>query len=125
MVEYWDNGSRWGRGSSCSSSSHGLEDTPARESHKICLHIRYETKYFLHIKIVINITILFFSIAPDTHNTVAEEFFIPPGDVLLHTGDFTDMGLPEDVDQFVTFITSQPHPHKVGTMSAMNASSKV
>ena len=39
---------------------------------------------------------------------------MPPGDVLLHGGDFSNVGLPSDVDKFVVFMASQPHPHKVG-----------
>ncbi len=49
----------------------------------------------------------------DTHGLVKDNYEIPPGDVLLHAGDFSNVGLPRDIDKFVAFITSKPHPHKV------------
>ena len=38
---------------------------------------------------------------------------IPDGDVLLHAGDFTNVGLQSDVEQFVQFLKSLPHRHKI------------
>ena len=43
-----------------------------------------------------------------------DEFFeVPPGDVLLHAGDFSNIGMSQDIQKFADFLTSQPHPHKV------------
>ena len=38
---------------------------------------------------------------------------LPPGDVLLHAGDFSNTGLPKEIDKFIAFLTEQPHPIKV------------
>ncbi len=40
-------------------------------------------------------------------------FIAAKGDVLIHAGDFTGTGLPGEVDKFVTWLTAQPHKHKV------------
>ena len=41
----------------------------------------------------------------DTH-TQAEVIrkALPPGDVLIHTGDFTQIGSPAQIDEFNTFL---------------------
>lgn len=38
---------------------------------------------------------------------------LPPGDILIHCGDMTDTGKASEVDSFVKWFASQPHPHKV------------
>ena len=41
----------------------------------------------------------------DTHNHA--DYFadvLPPGDVFLHAGDFTYLGLPQEVEQFNAFL---------------------
>lgn len=38
---------------------------------------------------------------------------IPEGDVLIHAGDFTNIGKPEEIQGFSEFLGSLPHPHKV------------
>lgn len=48
----------------------------------------------------------------DTHNKT-NNLVVPPGDVLLHGGDFSNVGLPRDVEKFHDFLTAQPHEHKV------------
>lgn len=48
----------------------------------------------------------------DTHN-LTDQLFIPPGDVLLHAGDFSMIGSPDQVQHFDTFMANQPHPVKV------------
>lgn len=48
----------------------------------------------------------------DTH-TRTDKLVVPPGDVLVHAGDFSNIGLPKDVDKFRRFLEDQPHPHKV------------
>lgn len=50
----------------------------------------------------------------DTHSLVEKlENFVPHGDVLLHTGDFTSVGLPEAIQKFDTFLAQLPHKVKV------------
>ncbi|XP_005105670.1 metallophosphoesterase MPPED2 [Aplysia californica] len=50
----------------------------------------------------------------DTHSRVEKlEGFVPPGDVLLHTGDFTQIGLPKAVEEFDRFLGEQPHRAKI------------
>lgn len=41
----------------------------------------------------------------DTHSTVEKlKDFVPPGDVLLHAGDFTMQGFPKAVKEFDDFL---------------------
>jgi Icc-related predicted phosphoesterase len=59
----------------------------------------------------------------DTHNDTNQlRFSIPPGDILIHCGDFTErkdwFGLepkqiPSSVKNFVEFMASLPHKHKL------------
>ena len=42
---------------------------------------------------------------------------VPPGDVLIHAGDFSNIGLPKDVEKFKMFLDDLPHPHKVRVLS--------
>jgi Icc-related predicted phosphoesterase len=48
----------------------------------------------------------------DTHGQ-HERFELPPGDMLLHAGDFTAMGTLRQVRQFTTWLAKQPYRHKV------------
>lgn len=46
----------------------------------------------------------------DTHNNA--DYFadvLPPGDVFLHAGDFTYLGLPSEVERFNTFLGNMWH----------------
>ena len=49
----------------------------------------------------------------DTHNRTNPDTIIPEGDVLLHAGDFTMVGAPGEIEQFVGFMRTLPHKHKV------------
>eukprot|EP00735_Rhodelphis_limneticus_P014193 TRINITY_DN8193_c0_g1::TRINITY_DN8193_c0_g1_i1::g.7222::m.7222 TRINITY_DN8193_c0_g1::TRINITY_DN8193_c0_g1_i1::g.7222 ORF type:complete len:264 (+),score=15.28,sp/O15442/MPPD1_HUMAN/46.40/4e-74,Metallophos/PF00149.23/4.5e-11,Metallophos_2/PF12850.2/5.4e-09 TRINITY_DN8193_c0_g1_i1:200-991(+) len=48
----------------------------------------------------------------DTHS-LTEQLTIPPGDLLIHAGDFTNIGHPDDVFKFAKFLDTLPHPHKL------------
>jgi len=48
----------------------------------------------------------------DTHN-VTESLVLPEGDVLLHAGDFTEIGEPLEVQAFVEFLKAQQFAHKI------------
>lgn len=48
----------------------------------------------------------------DTHNK-AGSLKIPPGDVILHSGDFSGMGEPKEIETFERFLSSLPHRHKI------------
>lgn len=48
----------------------------------------------------------------DTHSKTSQ-LSVPPGDVLLHAGDFSNVGLPGDIEKFNAFLGSLPHPYKV------------
>jgi len=54
-----------------------------------------------------------FVVLSDTHEKVSEIKEIPPGDVLLHAGDFTLHCKPEKVVDFNTFLGTLPHKHKI------------
>lgn len=38
---------------------------------------------------------------------------VPEGDVLIHAGDFSNVGTESDIEHFRVFLDSLPHPHKV------------
>lgn len=48
----------------------------------------------------------------DTHD-MADCLLIPPGDVLLHAGDLTMVGLQDEVERFNDLLLSLPHQHKI------------
>ncbi len=48
----------------------------------------------------------------DTHNQT-DHLTLPPGDVLIHAGDFSMVGSPDEVRHFDDFLARQPHPVKV------------
>ena len=48
----------------------------------------------------------------DTHSKT-NVMSIPPGDILLHSGDFSRMGEKKDILGFNKFLSSLPHRHKV------------
>ena len=48
----------------------------------------------------------------DTH-THTSDFSLPPGDILIHAGDFSKTGLPEEVATFNDFLSKQPFAYKI------------
>ncbi|CAJ2501612.1 Uu.00g044650.m01.CDS01 [Anthostomella pinea] len=46
----------------------------------------------------------------DTHNTRPG---LPPGNLLIHAGDLTENGSFDELQAGLTWLSSQPHPHKV------------
>ena len=48
----------------------------------------------------------------DTHNRT-DGLAVPDGDVLLHAGDLTGHGKPDELAQAVRWLTSLPHAHKI------------
>ncbi len=48
----------------------------------------------------------------DTH-MAHKGFSIPDGNVLIHAGDATSSGTPDEVDRFLGWLAAQPHPHKI------------
>lgn len=53
-----------------------------------------------------------FVILADTHCR-HEELVIPPGDILVHIGDFCNEGTKEEALAFIEWFENQPHTHKV------------
>eukprot|EP00041_Stephanoeca_diplocostata_P002729 m.29398 g.29398 ORF g.29398 m.29398 type:complete len:312 (+) comp13710_c0_seq1:242-1177(+) len=49
----------------------------------------------------------------DTHGRIDETTTLPSGDVLVHCGDFSNIGSPTDIEKFARFLEAQPHRHKV------------
>ncbi|KAI0641459.1 Metallo-dependent phosphatase-like protein [Trametes meyenii] len=49
----------------------------------------------------------------DTHNTHDHLAPLPPGDILIHAGDFTNSGTEEETHAALRYLSSAPHPHKV------------
>lgn len=48
----------------------------------------------------------------DTHMS-HRGFSLPHGDVLIHSGDATSTGTPDEVDRFLRWFAAQAHPHKI------------
>lgn len=48
----------------------------------------------------------------DTH-TERERVVVPDGDVLVHAGDLTYRGRPDEIGYELDWLASLPHPHKV------------
>lgn len=48
----------------------------------------------------------------DTHNC-NEQISVPDGDVLIHAGDATIHGTPDEIYKFAKWFSSLPHKHKI------------
>lgn len=48
----------------------------------------------------------------DTHNTHNSQPPLPDGDILIHAGDLTISGTQHEHDDALSWLESQPHPHK-------------
>ncbi len=48
----------------------------------------------------------------DTHNK-HHRLELQPADLLIHAGDFSELGRQDEVQQFLNWFARQPHPHKV------------
>lgn len=48
----------------------------------------------------------------DTHNDL-HELEVPEGDMLIHAGDFTGRGSPQEVEAFAAQFAAYPHEHKI------------
>ncbi len=48
----------------------------------------------------------------DTHG-FHDRFEVPDGHILIHAGDMTWRGEPEQVEKFGLWLDKQPHPHKI------------
>jgi Icc-related predicted phosphoesterase len=48
----------------------------------------------------------------DTH-AKHKKIAIPDGDILIHAGDFSTYGYIHEVESFINWFASHPHPHKV------------
>ncbi|RIA91774.1 Metallo-dependent phosphatase-like protein [Glomus cerebriforme] len=50
----------------------------------------------------------------DTHNSIdPNKYQVPDGDIFIHAGDMTRVGMIEEVRETVNWIKSLPHEHKV------------
>ncbi|KAL7285594.1 hypothetical protein ACG7TL_000698 [Trametes sanguinea] len=49
----------------------------------------------------------------DTHSQHAQLGTLPDGDILIHAGDLTHSGTPEELRDALQWLASQPHPHKL------------
>ncbi len=48
----------------------------------------------------------------DTH-TAHDQIIVPDGDLLIHAGDISGVGRPEEITRFNDWLGTLPHPHKV------------
>lgn len=51
-------------------------------------------------------------IISDTHG-LHHQLHLPPGDLLIHTGDVSNRGTQKEVQDFLAWFSAQPHPHKI------------
>lgn len=63
----------------------------------------------------INKIIIRFVCISDTH-TLTNGLDLPKGDVLIHAGDFSNVGLPEDIDGFVNYLDTQDFKYKISKL---------
>ena len=49
----------------------------------------------------------------DTHNQHQQLINLPGADVIVHCGDFTDMGTEDEVLEFLNWFIELPYPHKI------------
>ena len=49
----------------------------------------------------------------DTHGHTNKDFHIPDGDVIVHAGDLTAHGSPDEFLKFIEWFVQLPHKHKV------------
>lgn len=49
----------------------------------------------------------------DTHNKHQQLTNLPAADVIVHCGDFTDMGTEEETLDFLNWFIDLPYPHKI------------
>lgn len=49
----------------------------------------------------------------DTHNKHQKLTKLPVADVIVHCGDFTDMGTEDEVLDFLNWFIELPYPHKI------------
>lgn len=54
-----------------------------------------------------------FVILSDTHCQHGKIDNIPNGDFLIHAGDFTSMGRPNEIHNFMKWFVNNPHKHKI------------
>jgi len=78
---------------------------------------RLSQKENYHIKQVSETTVndadgVTFVCISDTHSD-HQSMHIPPGDVLIHAGDFTRYGLVSEVEEFNSWLGKLPHTHKI------------
>ena len=48
----------------------------------------------------------------DSHNSHNDQPVLPDGDILIHAGDLTVSGTQLELDNALSWLESQPHPHK-------------
>ncbi|TFK85985.1 metallophosphoesterase domain-containing protein 1 [Polyporus arcularius HHB13444] len=49
----------------------------------------------------------------DTHSRQADLPSLPPGDVLIHAGDLTNLGSRRELNAAFAWLHAAPHPHKI------------
>ncbi|RXW16354.1 hypothetical protein EST38_g9499 [Candolleomyces aberdarensis] len=49
----------------------------------------------------------------DTHNSHNKQPPLPEGDILIHSGDFTNNSTQAELDSVLTWLEAQSHPHKL------------
>ncbi|MCJ1482484.1 hypothetical protein MMC06_002650 [Schaereria dolodes] len=47
----------------------------------------------------------------DTHTLVPNS--VPPGDILIHAGDLTNLGTASEIQAHISWLSSLPHTHKI------------
>jgi len=59
------------------------------------------------------VRILHISDTHGLHRSIQDKYPMPDADILIHTGDFTDQGMPEEWADFDAWLGKQPFQHRI------------
>src|ERR1700742_3917743 len=90
-----------------SHGSHNLNLMPTSGSSTYAIHTWYDMK---SIPPKLSRTSIRFICISDNHGGT---FPVPDGDVLLHAGDFTELGQLDEMERVMNWIYALPHPMKI------------
>ncbi|XP_050404566.2 metallophosphoesterase MPPED2 [Patella vulgata] len=88
---------------------------PNKAWQKVRIHQKKETVQPLDVNTPITEDKIRFVCLSDTHSVLekTEGYQLPAGDVLLHAGDFSNIGLPTDIENFNNYLETVPYKVKV------------
>ncbi|XP_063422845.1 metallophosphoesterase MPPED2-like [Mytilus trossulus] len=92
-------------------------DMPSRAWRRMSETQTFKTVAPLNIHSPVQPDCLRFVCLSDTHSMLHADnmsnFYVPPGDILLHAGDFTNEGRPLEIERFNEVLGKLPHKKKI------------